>query len=100
MILLSLKSKQINAFSTFFDLKYLLLSLYMIACRGESLCSFENNFEPLKNLFVLKHKTNNYRDIKLYGSVAYKFHPLIIKFKDGWYASIQQLKTFEQALQQ
>ena len=62
--------------------------------------SFENNFEPLKNLFVLKHKTNNYRDIKLYGSVAYKFHPLIIKFKDVWYASIQQLKTFEQALQQ
>ena len=43
------------------------------------------NFEPLLPLRILKEKSNGYKNIGIYGSVAYKFRPLLLQFKNGKY---------------
>ena len=58
------------------------------------------NLEPQKGLKILNAKTNGYRDIKLNGSVAYKFKPFIAKYRNGYYKTDYQTKSLERALQQ
>ena len=55
------------------------------------------NLEPQK---ILNAKTNGYRNIKLNGSVAYKFKPFIAKYRNGYYKTDYQTKNLERALQQ
>lgn len=58
------------------------------------------NFEPQKNFYVLKTKTNGYKNIRLYGSSAYKFKSFTVKYEDGYYKNYIQIKSLEKALQQ
>ena len=58
------------------------------------------NLEPQKELKILNGKTNGYSDIKLNGSVAYKFKPFIAKYGNGYYKTDYQTKSLERALLQ
>lgn len=47
------------------------------------------NFEPYMPVYILKTKTNRYRDILIHNGIEYKFIPSILKYKDDKYEVIK-----------
>ena len=53
------------------------------------------NFEPLLPIRILKEKSNGYKNVGIYGSSAFNFKPLLVKYENGKY---QQKATFKKLL--
>lgn len=56
------------------------------------------NFEPQKNSYILPDKTNGYKDIKFYGSSAYRFKPLVAKYNKRVYCNDEQVELLKEYL--
>jgi len=75
-------------------------SLFVLEKKGDSYYNLADliNFEPLKKIYILPEKTNGYRDIKFYGSSAYKFKPMVVKFNNQKYYNLEQINLLEEYL--
>jgi hypothetical protein len=51
---------------------------------------YQINFEPIKQFYILPNKTNGYKDIKIYGSSAYNFEPMVIRYNKHFYYNTKQ----------
>ncbi len=73
---------------------YSLFILQSIAGKYKNI-AYLINFEPQKEVSILNKKTNGYRDIKLFGSSAYRFKPFILKFDNGLYIDMMQVNSIK-----
>lgn len=53
------------------------------------------NFEPMLKFYILPNKTNEFKDIILYGSTAYNFKPMIVKNNGKVYYNSKQINMLE-----
>ena len=53
------------------------------------------NFEPLEKVHILKTYTNGYKNIKIHGSSAYNFKPMILTYNGKVYFNLEQIRLFE-----
>ena len=72
-------------------------SLFILEKRNKSYVSIDYliNFEPMRKVQILQSYTNGYKNIKIYGSSAYNFKPMILTYSGNVYFNMEQIKLFE-----
>ena len=75
-------------------------ALYILEKTGNEYqdISYMLNFEPQIKFYILKNKTNNYKDIVLFGSSAYNFKPMSVTFNGKSYYNDEQIDLFKRYL--
>ena len=60
----------------------------------QNIAKYMINIETNMSFYVLPYKTNGYKDIKYYSSIAFDFKPMQAKFNGKYYYNYEQEKKF------
>ena len=76
-------------------------SLFILEKRNKSYVDIEYlvNFEPMEKVQILQTYTNGYKNIKIHGSSAHNFKPMILTYNGKVYFNLEQIRLFEKYMQ-
>ena len=77
---------------------YSLFILEEKANNYQNIAKYMINIETNMKFYVLPYKTNDYKDIKYHGSIAFDFKLMQAKFNGKYYYNYQQDQKFEEYL--